>query len=70
MAYDAATRKWTLSGTSFAPGIVWFEGDLHLGNGVYQNSFVATGKIFQHGIEDIQGKILFLHLILPLFFLQ
>ena len=49
MDYDAATRQWTLSGTSFAPGIVWFEGNLHLGNGVYQNSFVATGEITTGG---------------------
>ena len=49
MAYNAATRQWTLSGTSFAPGIVWFEGNLHLGNGVYQNSFVATGEITTGG---------------------
>ena len=53
MAYDAATRKWTLSGTSFAPGIVWFEGNLHLGNGVYQNSFVATGEITTGGSLEV-----------------
>ena len=53
MAYNAATRQWTLSGTSFAPGIVWFEGNLHLGNGVYQNSFVATGEITTGGSLEV-----------------
>ena len=51
MAYNAG--KWTLSGTSFAPGIVWFEGNLHLGNGVYQNSFVATGEITTGGSLEV-----------------
>ena len=49
IAYDALSRTWTLSGTSFAPGIAWFEGNLTLSNGIYYNTFVATGNISTAG---------------------
>lgn len=45
ISYDATSKKWTLSGNSFAPGIVWFEGNLQLHNGTYYNTFVATGNV-------------------------
>lgn len=37
--------KWTVSGKSLAPGVMWFDGDLHLSNGIYVNTFMATGDI-------------------------
>ena len=49
MAYNVATKTWTLNGTSFAPGIIWFEGNLTMGNGVYYGSFIATGTISTAG---------------------
>jgi hypothetical protein len=36
---------WTLSGWSLAPGVLWFQGDVQAGNGVYYNSIIATGNI-------------------------
>ncbi len=40
---------WTLSGNKeesvFAPGILWFEGDLELGSGNHNNSIIASGSI-------------------------
>lgn len=43
--YDTATRTWQVTGTSMAPGLAWFEGNLSLINGIYYNSFIATGNI-------------------------
>ena len=37
--------KWTINGKSLAPGVVWVDGDLKLSNGVYFNTFLATGGI-------------------------
>lgn len=45
LTYATGTKKWTLNGKSFARGVVWFEGDLETGNGIYANTFLATGNI-------------------------
>lgn len=37
--------KWTVNGQSMARGIAWFDGNLEIGNGVYVNTFLATGNI-------------------------
>lgn len=49
LSYDASTRTWTIEGISMAPGIAWFEGSLHLGNGTFYNSLVATRNITMGG---------------------
>ncbi|TWI52768.1 hypothetical protein IQ22_03144 [Pseudomonas duriflava] len=36
---------WLLSGQGFAPGVLWFKGNLQAGNGTYYNSMIATGNI-------------------------
>ncbi|WP_313551691.1 hypothetical protein [Pseudomonas sp.] len=36
---------WSLSGWSLAPGVLWFQGDVQAGSGVYYNSIIATGNI-------------------------
>lgn len=48
ITYDKG--RWKLSGGNnntavFAPGILWFEGDLTVNKGTYYNSIVATGNI-------------------------
>lgn len=40
---------WTLAGKSMAPGLAWFDGNLNLSNGVYFNTFLATGNITTGG---------------------
>lgn len=37
--------QWTVNGQSMARGIAWFDGNLEIGNGVYVNTFLATGNI-------------------------
>ena len=41
--------KLTIAGKSLPPGVVWFKGDLHLSNGIYYNTFVATNNITTGG---------------------
>lgn len=43
--YIPATSEWSVDGKNMAPGVVWFEGDLTLGNGEYYNTFLVTGDI-------------------------
>jgi len=49
LSYDASSRKWTLSGNSALPGVMWFEGGLHLDNGTYYNTFLATESFSMGG---------------------
>ncbi|MED5606655.1 MULTISPECIES: polymer-forming cytoskeletal protein [unclassified Pseudomonas] len=49
LSYDSRNRKWTLAGKSLAPGVLWFEGDLHISNGNYHNSFLSTRSISTGG---------------------
>lgn len=39
----------TIAGKSMPPGVVWFNGNLMLSNGIYYNTFVATGNIATGG---------------------
>jgi len=43
--FSYSAGKWTLAGTTMAPGIVWFKGDFMAGSGTYYNSWVATGNV-------------------------
>lgn len=47
--YSSSDRTWTVSGISMAPGVVWFDGNLSLGNGKYFNTMLATGNITTAG---------------------
>jgi hypothetical protein len=40
---------WTISGQSFARGVLWFQGDLNLSNGYYLDTAIATGNITTSG---------------------
>ncbi|NKF21175.1 hypothetical protein [Solimonas marina] len=47
ISYSAG--EWSLNGTSLAPGVMWFAGDLNAGNGIYHDSFIASGDIRTSG---------------------
>ena len=47
-SYNASTG-WTVVGTSMAPGVAWFEGNLEVASGTYYNTFIATGNIKTSG---------------------
>jgi hypothetical protein len=49
ITYNAGTSTWSLGGTSLSQGITWFEGNINVGNGVYYNTFIATGNITTSG---------------------
>lgn len=49
LSYNASNQRWSLDGTTFAPGVLWVDGNLHVGNGTYFNSFIATGNITTGG---------------------
>lgn len=53
--WDAKTKtgKWTLDGTSLAPGIAFFEGDLTISTGTYYNTMLATGNVDTAGKMDM-----------------
>ena len=43
--FSYSNGKWTVNGKSMARGIVWFQGNLEVGNGFYVNTWLATGNI-------------------------
>lgn len=47
-SYNASTG-WKVVGTSMAPGVAWFEGNLEVASGTYYNTFIATGNIETSG---------------------
>ncbi|MEA1052388.1 hypothetical protein U5801_21640 [Lamprobacter modestohalophilus] len=44
-AYSSRSDSWTMNGRHFAPGVLFFEGDLLITNGYYTNTIIATGNI-------------------------
>ncbi len=49
LTHDNSTKTWSFNGRSFAPGAMWFEGNLNLGNGTYYNTFMVSGDITTSG---------------------
>lgn len=47
--YDKSTQTWSLEGLGFAPGVVYFEGDVFIRGGSYYNTFLATGDVSSSG---------------------
>lgn len=45
LSYNTGTRQWTFSGTATAPGIIWVDGNLNLGQGKNYSTFLVTGNI-------------------------
>ncbi|AUN96159.1 hypothetical protein C0099_15150 [Pseudazoarcus pumilus] len=48
-SYSSAQNRWTIAGQTMAPGLAWFDGNLTVSNGVYINTFLATGTISTAG---------------------
>ncbi|GLQ94180.1 hypothetical protein [Dyella acidisoli] len=46
---------WTISGISFARGILWFQGDLNFNGGGYMDTAIATGNINTGGSARIDA---------------
>ena len=57
--YVSNGKKWILTGQSgqtvFAPGILWFAGDLSLPLGFYRNSIIASGSITSSGSTKVSA---------------
>ncbi|MFC4952238.1 hypothetical protein [Acinetobacter puyangensis] len=47
-------KIWKTKNSSFAPGIMLFEGNLNLGEGIFYNSILATGNI--RGDGEVNGN--------------
>lgn len=45
ITYDTTTQTWELNGTSAAPGIMWFKGNVKLDNGYNYTTVLATGNV-------------------------
>lgn len=52
-AYNTSSRTWSINGVSAAQGVAWFEGNLEVGNGVYYNTFIASGNITTAGSTKV-----------------
>lgn len=49
LTFNSTTKTFVFNGKSFAPGAMWFTGNLSLGNGTYYNTFIASGNITTSG---------------------
>jgi len=52
-SYSSSAGSMTISGTTMAPGIVWFRGNLTVSTGTYYNTFIATGNIATSGADSV-----------------
>lgn len=52
-SYDAKSQTWSINGVSAAQGVAWFQGNLVVGNGVYYNTFIASGNISTYGSTKV-----------------
>lgn len=46
---NGARDKITILGLRLPPGVIWVKGDLHVTNGVFYNTFIATGNVTTGG---------------------
>lgn len=49
LSYDVNSNKWTFDGTSTAPGIMWFNGNVALNNGYNYATVLAAGNVSTAG---------------------
>lgn len=49
VSYDLESDLWTFNGVSTAPGIMWFNGNVNLSNGVDYTTVLATGDVSTSG---------------------
>lgn len=55
ISYDVLTATWQLQGTSTAPGILWFDGNVQLSTGVNYATVLATGNVATSGNLILQA---------------
>jgi hypothetical protein len=53
ITYNSGTATWAIKGVSLAPGVLWFAGNLEVGNGSYNNSLIATGNLATSGTATV-----------------
>lgn len=55
--YEEKSQSWKLAGKDgvVAPGVLWFEGNLELKNGLFRNSILATGSIETGGSVTVEA---------------
>ncbi|HUY04456.1 MAG TPA: hypothetical protein VMV33_14335 [Rhodocyclaceae bacterium] len=46
---------WAINGKSFARGILWFQGNVALGSGLYMDTVIATGNIATSGSDRVDA---------------
>lgn len=51
--FDYQNETWRLNGTKMAPGVLWFKGNVTVGNGVYNDTILATGNINTSGSTEL-----------------
>ena len=54
-SYRSSDSKWKINGTTLAPGVMWFEGNVEMANGFYVNSIYATGNIYTSGQTKVMA---------------
>ena len=47
--FSWSNKVWKIAGKTMLPGVLWFEGNLEIGNGNWVNTFLATGDITTSG---------------------
>jgi len=47
--FSYSSGTWSYNGSTMAPGVIWFKGNLVAGTGTYYNSVIATGDISTSG---------------------
>lgn len=52
---DGKPSTWEFNGTSAAPGVFWFKGNLHLNNGYNYGTFLATGNVVTGGMLRVEA---------------
>lgn len=45
LSYNNSTKTWSFSGIASAPGIIWVDGNVNLGQGNNYSTFLVTGNI-------------------------
>ena len=51
--YNQSSATWSVSGKNLAPGVLWFKGNLNMGNGEYYNTTIASGNISTSGSHKL-----------------
>jgi len=53
ITYNIGANQWQLSGSSLAPGVAFFNGDVSVTNGTFYNTFLSTGNVTLSGSATV-----------------